>query len=154
MTGSGMFAGRSDFLDRWVRIGVASGKVISVSFPEDGPDAPVDRDHPALTRLIAYLDEGEANGFEDVEIGLTVPTDHRRIYDTVRAIPHGANRTVASVAERTAVVASGEDGLSAVRSALADNPVPVLVPDHRVDGVTGAPDPPVRTALRELEGLG
>jgi methylated-DNA-[protein]-cysteine S-methyltransferase len=40
-----------------------------------------------------------------------------------------------------------------VREALAANPVPLLIPDHRVrDGPSGAP-PPVEQKLRAVEGL-
>ena len=40
-----------------------------------------------------------------------------------------------------------------VRTALAENPVPLLVPDHRVrDGPSAAP-PDVEQKLRSLEGL-
>ena len=40
-----------------------------------------------------------------------------------------------------------------VREALAANPVPLLIPDHRVrDGPSGAP-PEVEQRLRSLEGL-
>jgi methylated-DNA-[protein]-cysteine S-methyltransferase len=46
-----------------------------------------------------------------------------------------------------------DDDLRLVRTALADNPVPLLVPDHRVrDGPSAAPAPVVGK-LRAVEGL-
>jgi methylated-DNA-[protein]-cysteine S-methyltransferase len=47
-----------------------------------------------------------------------------------------------------------DDGdLTTLRTALANNPAPLVIPDHRVrDGPSAAP-PPVEQKLRSLEGL-
>jgi methylated-DNA-[protein]-cysteine S-methyltransferase len=46
-----------------------------------------------------------------------------------------------------------QDDLIVVREALAENPVPVIVPDHRVrDGPSALP-PAVEQKLRSLEDL-
>jgi len=49
--------------------------------------------------------------------------------------------------------ADDQDDQQQVREALAANPVPLLIPDHRVrDGPSGAP-PAVEQKLRVVEGL-
>ena len=45
------------------------------------------------------------------------------------------------------------DDLETVTAALRANPVPILVPDHRVDGGPYATPASVRDALRRAEGL-
>lgn len=150
---TGVFVARSTYLDRWVQIGVASGKVINVAFPVDRPEPVVDENHPVLDRVLAYLDDGERDTFEDVDIGLTVPTEYRRIYDTVRTIPYGTEWSSEHVAEQTAILEPGEESLQTVREALGANPVPVIVPDHRVTGLPGSLASQLRGALRDREGL-
>jgi len=43
--------------------------------------------------------------------------------------------------------------LATVRDALADNPVPLLIPDHRVRDGPSAPPLAVQQTLRAIEGL-
>lgn len=148
---AGVFASRSSYLDRWVQLGVAGGKVINVAVPT-AHDGEAD-EHPVLDRLLAYLDDGSREGLEDVEIGLTVPTIHRHVFETVREIPHGTAWTAGEVVDRTAVLTPEDDGETVVREALGGNPVPVLVPGHRVDGMHGAVPRDVRDALRRREGI-
>ncbi|WP_255150702.1 MGMT family protein [Halorarius halobius] len=149
---AGIFARESPYLDRYVQVGYASGKVLSVSFPTD-PDEGATEDHPLLDRIEAYL-EGETADFSDVDVALTMPTDQRTVLERVREIPYGDQT---SVEQLTAMVA----GLDAddmndqqlVRTALDENPAPLLIPDHRVrDGPSAAP-PEVEQRLRSLEGL-
>lgn len=152
MDTAGIFARESPYLGRYVQVGVASGRVISVSFPETpDPDAPETSD--LLDRIFAYL-EGVEDDFADVDIGLTVPTDQRAVLETVRSVPYGENATVESVARRTADLdPEDEDDLNLVRTALAENPAPLLIADHRVrDGPSAAP-PEIEQRLRSLEGL-
>ncbi|MFB6124686.1 MAG: MGMT family protein [Halanaeroarchaeum sp.] len=150
MAAAGIYARESSYLGCYVQIGVAGDRVISVSFPET-PDADAETDHPLLDRIDAYL-EGVADDFADVEIGLTVPTDQRAVLETVREIPYGEQATVDDVVRRTATLT--EDGADeVVRSALAENPVPLLVPDHRVRNGPSAAPPEVEQRLRSLEGL-
>lgn len=148
----GIYARESPVLDRFVQLGYASGKVLSVSFPRDEPDD-AEPDHPLLDRTSAYLD-GQRESFADVEVALTVPTDRRTVLETVREIPYGEDVSVAQLARMTpGLDAEDEADQQLVRTALADNPAPLLVPDHRVrDGPSAAPAD-VATTLRSLEGL-
>lgn len=148
---SGLFAARSAYLDRWVQVGIASGNVISIEFLDAEPDGS-DRAHDLLDRLLEYLDEGRQATFEDVETALTVGADHRAIFETVRTIPYGTEWTPAVVLERTAAI-TDDDPVHAVRRTLGDNPIPIVIPDHRVSIDVGATAPDMRSALRALEGL-
>ncbi len=150
--GVGLFARRSDRLDRWIQFGMAGGKVIKVDFPLDRP-AEAASEHTVLDRLGHYLDDGTEDDFRDIDIALTGPTDYRPVYDAVREIPYGTQANVETIAERA--LGSNEDdaAIGTVREALRANPVPVLVPDHRIQDVTGSTPTAVREVLRSIEGL-
>jgi len=149
---AGIYARESDYLDCVVQVGVAGDRVISVDFPATA-DADASPDHALLDRIEAYL-EGEADDFADVTVALTVPTDRRGPLEAVRQIPYGEQASVEQVARMVPDLdPSDEADLGLVREALADNPAPLLIPDHRVrDGPSAAP-PAVEQKLRALEGL-
>lgn len=152
MEAAGIYAEESTYLGCYVQIGVASQKVISLSFPAS-PDADAETGHDLLGRVAAYL-EGVKDDFVDVEIGLTVPTDQRVVLEQTRSIPYGEQITVETLARRTPELdPEDEEDLTLVRTALAENPIPLLIPDHRVrDGPSAAP-PAVEQKLRQVEGL-
>jgi methylated-DNA-[protein]-cysteine S-methyltransferase len=150
---AGIYARESPYLDRYVQFGEAGDRIISVSFPTQ-PDADSSTEHPLLDRIEAYLGGAEDN-FEDVTVGLTVPTDQRAVLEAVDQIPHGEEGSVEQVVMMTQGLGSDEqEDQQQVREALAANPVPLLIPDHRVrDGPSGAP-PAVEQKLRSVEHLG
>lgn len=152
MDDAGIYARESTYLERYVQLGYASGKALSVTFPSQ-PDENAESDHPLLDRIQAYF-EGEEDDFRDVEVGLTLPTDRRAVLETVREIPYGEQVSVEQVARMTSNLDPERDeDLQLVRTALDDNPTPLLIPDHRVrDGPSAAP-PEVEQRLRSLEGL-
>lgn len=152
MDAAGIFARESSILERSVQIGVAGGKVISLSFPAD-PDPGAATDHELLDRIMMYLD-GEAEDFGDVDIGLTVPTAHRGVLERTRSIPYGQEITVERLTRTIPDLdPENDDDRTQVRTALAENPIPLIIPDHRVhDGPSAAPTGVVDT-LREIEGL-
>jgi len=148
----GIYARHVPAVDRYVQLGIASGKLVHVSFPGT-PEEDADEDHELLDRVTAVL-EGEADDLSDVEVGLTVPTDQRAVLETLRTVPRGASTDAERLVRRTpGLDPEDDDAPAVVRRALAANPVPVVVPDHRVDGVEGATPGVVRRRLRELEGL-
>ncbi|WP_135663726.1 MGMT family protein [Halorhabdus rudnickae] len=149
---SGIVAREVAFLNRAVQLGFASGRVIAVSFP-DSPPADADDEHPLLEEITAYF-EGEDIDFSGWEVALTMPTDRRDVLETLRSIPYGEGVSVEQLTRMTPGLdpERGED-VSLVRTSLAENPVPLLVPDHRVaDGPSGAP-PAVEQQLCSIEGL-
>lgn len=78
---------------------------------------------------VAALLAGEDAEFRHVPLDLDgVPPFDRRVYDIALAIPRGETLTYGSVASRL-----GEPGAArAVGAALGRNPVPIIVPCHRV----------------------
>jgi methylated-DNA-[protein]-cysteine S-methyltransferase len=150
---AGIYARESSYLGRYVQLGIASGRVLSVSFP-DTPDEEAQEDHDLLDRIFDYLDGVDEDEFEDVEVALTVPTDQRAVLEGVRGIPYGEQINVETLARMTSGIDhTEEEDLNTVRTALDQNPAPLLIPDHRVrDGPSAAP-PAIEQKLRSLEGL-
>ena len=149
---AGIYARESSYLDRYVQFGEAQGRVISLSFP-GVPEADASEDHALLERIGSYL-EGTEEDFRDVVVALTVPTDQREVLEKVRGLPYGEGITVEELTRMCAGLdADDDEDRRLVRTALADNPAPLLIPDHRVrDGPSGAPAE-VEQRLRSLEGL-
>lgn len=145
----GIYGREAPALERAVQVGYASGKVISVSFPTALP-ADAEHDHPLLDRIVAYL-EGHREQFDDVEVALTVPTDHRTVLQALRGVPYGEEVAAAQLARMSPGL--DEDDDQVIRGALADNPAPLVVPDHRVRDVPSAAPPTVERTLRQLEEL-
>ncbi|QSW98009.1 MGMT family protein [Haloterrigena alkaliphila] len=153
VTDAGIYARESSYLDRYVELGAASGRVLSVTFPEIADDD-AEADHPVLDRIFEYLEGLEEVTFDDVQVALTVPTDQRAVLESVREIPYGDQVSVETLARMTPDLDhEDEDDIILVRTALDENPAPILIPDHRVrDGPSAAP-PPVEQKLRSLEEL-
>ena len=150
-TDAGIFARESPYLDRYVELGVASGRVLSVTFPAT-PDPDAVTDHPLLDRVFAYL-EGEADAFGDIDVALSAATADHAILESAREIPYGEDRGAEQVARIAGLDPTDQTDLNLVRQVLADNPAPIFVPDHRVrDGPSAAP-PAIEQRLRSLEGL-
>ncbi|MDB2237184.1 MULTISPECIES: MGMT family protein [Halorubrum] len=148
---SGVFARQFDEIGRTVQIGFAGGRVISVSFPAEHP-GDADGDHDLLDRIDAYLG-GERDEFAEVALGLTVPTDRREALEALRSVPYGEEVSVSRLARLGGFDPDDPDDLEVVTGALADNPIPVLLPDHRVSGGPYATPSDVRSELRRVEGI-
>jgi len=149
---AGIYARAIPHLDRTVQVGVAGGRVISVSFPRD-PDPGSRRDHEILDRIEAYLAD-DPTDLGDVTVALTVPTDRRAVLEALRSVPRGETITVEGLARMTpGLDADDAEDRETVRRALRENPVPLLVPDHRVSGGPGATPDDVAERLREIEGI-
>ncbi|MFC7276753.1 methylated-DNA--[protein]-cysteine S-methyltransferase [Paractinoplanes rhizophilus] len=108
---------------------VAGDAVINVRFgAAPGPSA----DHPAAAQLVSYF-AGELTDF-------TVPFElrggsefERAVWAEIAKIPYGEMVTYGSIA-----TALGDPGAArAVGTACNHNPVPVIVPCHRVVGAGG-----------------
>ncbi|WP_018257936.1 MGMT family protein [Halomicrobium katesii] len=149
---AGIYAREFEFLDRYVQFGAAGEKIIQLSFPER-PAAESRTDHDLLDRIEGYL-SNETDDFRDVDVGLTVSTERRSVLEAVREIPYGEEAGVDQLVRMAPVLdPSDDESARIVREALADNPVPLVIPDHRVrDGPSGAP-PAVEQKLRSIEGL-
>ena len=116
---------------------------------EESPSAGALRAVEAVVRLLS----GEAEDFASIEIDLRVPASFdRAVLEATFAIPAGETRTYGEIAK-----AVGAPGASrAVGRALGSNPVPIIVPCHRVlaaDGRSGGFSAPggASTKLKMLE---
>lgn len=146
---AGIYTLHSEYLDRYVQVGIAQTRVISVEFPLEVEET---ADHELLERVQQYL-EGEPDNFQDVDVAMTMPTDQRDVLEAVRQIPYGENATVEQIEHMVPGRTDEEDLQRTVREALSANPAPLFVPTHRVrDGPSGMPAEVV-TRLRTLEGL-
>jgi len=97
------------------------------------PDAPGDRArHPYLDRIVRYLD-GASGDLDDLPVELDVPAFDRRVLEEVRRVPTGATATYGEIARRLGRPTAAR----AVGNAVARNPVPVVVPCHRVVPAAG-----------------
>ncbi|PSQ44390.1 cysteine methyltransferase [Halobacteriales archaeon SW_7_68_16] len=149
---AGIYARESAHVDRYVRIGVAGEHVVSISFPETpAPEAEVGGDHPLLDRIEARLG-GDPDDFRDVEVALTMPTDRRVVLETLREVSPGRTVTVETLARTTpGLDVDGPEAVETVRAAVSSNPVPLVVPDHRVRDARGATPDAVAERLRSVE---
>ena len=86
----------------------------------------------AAPRLAGYF-EGDSTALRDVAVAAPATPMQRRVWDMVRDIPHGQVTTYAALAERMGMPRAQR----AVGVCLASNPVPILVPCHRVIAASG-----------------
>lgn len=151
MDDAGIYARESAVLDRYIQLGIAQGRVLTVEFPHQ-PDDEAEADHPLLDRIEAYL-RGNEDDFEDVEVALTMETDHRDVLEKLREIPYGDSGTVRQVALMVPGRSDdSEDDLRAIQDALRANPAPIFIPTHRVtDGPDTLPSD-VAAKVRAVEG--
>lgn len=123
--------------------------------PEDPPTDPEILD--AIVAIRGLLADGDGD-LSAIPVDLTrVPAFNRRVYDLVRAIPPGRTRTYGEVA-----AALGEPGAAqAVGQAMGHNPVPIVVPCHRVvaaggrlGGFSARGGNQTKRRMLEIEGTG
>ena len=102
----------------------------------------------AIEGIVALL-EGESRDLTDIPLDFddAVPEFHRRVYDVARTIKPGMTLSYGEIASRV-----GEpDAARAVGQALGKNPIPIVVPCHRVlaaGGGTGGFSAPGGTATK------
>jgi methylated-DNA-[protein]-cysteine S-methyltransferase len=83
--------------------------------------------------IVALL-RGEQRDLNDVSIDAEdMPAFNRKVYDITRAIPPGATLTYGEIAERLGDKLLARD----VGQALGHNPIPLIVPCHRVLAASG-----------------
>ncbi|MBI5182874.1 MAG: methylated-DNA--[protein]-cysteine S-methyltransferase, partial [Nitrospinae bacterium] len=95
-----------------------------------------------LERDIKGYFEGERVGYAHIHIDLTGTTPlQKMVYMIVRSIPYGEVRTYGWIVNRLNL----SNAQRAVGGALARNPIPLIIPCHRVirkDGKPGGFSPP------------
>lgn len=144
----------SEVLETHVQVGIASGRVLDLSFTDapEGAEAE-DGDVAVLDDLFAYL-AGETPPLERHETALTVGGLDRRALERVEDLAYGHTATYDEVARS---IGADEDEHGAVRGAIDTNPVPILIPTHRVvgeDRLGGFAGPRrIKRLLLEIEGV-
>jgi methylated-DNA-[protein]-cysteine S-methyltransferase len=104
-------------------------------FPGASPAAPRREARAAIAAITALLERRPSN-LGAIALDLDgVPPFHRRVYAVARSIAPGATLCYGDVAQRL-----GDAGAArAVGQALARNPIPIIVPCHRVLAAGGKP---------------
>lgn len=88
----------------------------------------------AVDRIAALL-AGSDDDLADLALDMErIPPFHRRVYDLARTIPPGATLTYGEVADR---IGADRGAARAVGQALGANPLPIVVPCHRVTAAGG-----------------
>ena len=88
---------------------------------------------PAIDGIVALL-AGEKRDLRELALDMEgLPAFNRRVYELARTIPPGATMTYGEIARRL-----GSPGMArAVGQALGQNPLPIVVPCHRVLAADG-----------------
>jgi O-6-methylguanine DNA methyltransferase len=122
-----VFARYSAELELFIQMTIRDERIYQVSIQRTRPKGVRKRTHPYLQRVLHHIATG-TDDLEDLPVELGVGPFARRVLEEVRQIPPGATRTYGEIAKRI-----GEPGAArAVGNAVASNPVPVVVPCHRV----------------------
>ena len=149
----------------WVAVGIEDGAICATTLPTSrkaaqqallswGADEPADAAEAApLLDLIRRAAEGEhvtANGHVRLIGGTPF---QRAIWEAVLSIPYGTTISYAELAHR-----AGRPGAArAVGQAVGSNPIPLLIPCHRVVGADGlggfGGGLPMKRALLKQEGV-
>ena len=114
---------------------------------------------PAIAVIIERLGrhlQGEVQDLRDIAVDLDAASPFaRQVYDAARQIPAGKTRTYGEIAKAVRQPSAAQE----VGQALAKNPVPLIVPCHRVlaaDGKLGGFSAPgglaTKTKLLAIEG--
>jgi len=114
------------------------------------PSTPISPDHPVATALDSYF-AGDPAALDDLDVHLSVGSFQQNVLETARKIPAGETRTYSWIASKI-----GHPGAArAVGNALGKNPVPIVIPCHRVvaasglGGYTGGLE--IKTSLLQIE---
>jgi methylated-DNA-[protein]-cysteine S-methyltransferase len=112
---------------------LATRRTLSSRFP-DAVEAVPPSDVQHTIDAIVLLMRGDRADLNFVQLDLDgVPDFYQRVYDVARTIPPGATLTYGDIAKRLGDAGSAR----AVGQALGRNPIPVIVPCHRVTAAGG-----------------
>ena len=139
---------------------IADGDALVGIWFEQGRDARkgdatlVERNSPVLDRTRAQLEEyfrGERREF-DLPLAPRGTEFQRRVWQRLRDIEYGTTRTYGALAQEL----GNPSASRAVGLANGSNPIPIVIPCHRVIGANGALTGfggglPIKSALLELE---
>lgn len=91
----------------------------------------------AVVMDVVALMAGEKRDLSDAPLDLSAtPPFHQRVYAVARKIPPGETMTYGEIAR---ALGAGPAAARAVGEAMGRNPIPILMPCHRVLGANGKP---------------
>src|SRR5690606_37341555 len=109
-----------------------------LSLAEADVSGPLTREiRPLLTACVQHLEAYFAGRLRDFDVRFDfsgAPEFHVEIWKMVRLIPYGRTRTYTDIAE----VTGHPQASRAVGHAIGQNPLPILIPCHRVIGKDGS----------------
>jgi len=88
--------------------------------------------HETMRQLQAYF-EGELKSF-DVPLEIVGTDFQKRVWKALRTIPYGQTRSYSQIAAQI----GSPQAVRAVGAANGRNPIPIIVPCHRVIGASGS----------------
>jgi methylated-DNA-[protein]-cysteine S-methyltransferase len=122
-------------------VAMRDGALVSLSYGFTGrPTAPKPewkRDDAALLPWATQIDEwfaGSRTGF-DIPLSYGGDAFQRSVWEAMLQIPFGETRTYGDIAR---LIGAGPQASRAVGVACGDNPIPLVIPCHRVVGAGGA----------------
>ena len=141
------------YLEMFVEVTMDDVTITAIRFMEESTDTAGD-EHEILDRIEDYLSGTVEDDFKDVQIALPGSEELRAVLSALRAIPYGQNASVESLArDLDEFDANQSKDHERIRAILDQNPIPLIIPDHRVrDGPSAAP-PEVEQRLRSLEKI-
>ena len=121
------YARYSSALGLYVLMEIEDGKVLRMELTSDEPEYAPSSEHPYLDRVIAHLSTGQ-DDLADIPVSIEGSPFRLQVLEALRRIPPGETRTYGEVAKQI----GRPNAARAVGSACASNPVPIIVPCHRV----------------------
>lgn len=107
------------------------GAVVALEWGRVDPAQPEDGVDSAVAALRRYFD-GERTALDELVVRPMGSDFRRRVWDRLRAIPYGTTVSYGALAAELATAPR------AIAGACAGNPIPLIIPCHRVVGANGA----------------
>jgi methylated-DNA-[protein]-cysteine S-methyltransferase len=127
------------------------GAIVALDFGRGMTQTPTPLLDEAVKQLAAYF-EGSLTRF-DLPLAPHGTAFRRKVWDLMRAIPYGSTRSYADLARNL------DSAPRAIGGACGANPIPVIIPCHRVlaaggrlGGYSGGEGAATKVALLRLEG--
>lgn len=135
---------------------VSDKGLTSIRFVESPDHAVPDSTDPIMNQLISELDSYFRKELKEFSVPIDIDSGtafQKRVWEALCEIPYGETRSYREVAESV----GDPKGARAVGSANGRNPIPIVIPCHRVinaDGKLGGYSSglPIKEALLKLEG--
>jgi O-6-methylguanine DNA methyltransferase len=126
------YARFSEDLGLYVEMVLKDDEVVSLRMSSEEPERPYGTEHPYLTKVMGHLSTGKED-LRDIPVHLNVSPFDLQVLQALREIPPGEVATYGEIAARLGRPRAAR----AVGSACARNPVPIIIPCHRVVPASG-----------------